>query len=331
MRGVRKIALILLSFIALHMLAMVVFEGLSAWQAFWLTLTTLTTVGYGETLPIRDDPMAQMLAMGLMVGGMGVVIYFASTLTAFIVEGDLLDLLRRRRMERTIRGLSDHIVLCGAGRMGRAAADELLAAERSFVVLDRDAQALERMEHDHPGRINYLQLDAVEDESLEAAGVRRANGLIAALSTDQDNVYVAIAAKSLNPDIQVVSKAIDANAEKKLSLAGADRVVPVNTLGGRRLASEMIRPEVTSFLDHMLSDHERTLRIEEIPVPEGSPFVGKRLADSEIRQAAEVLVIAVRDAGGRYHYNPGADYPICADETLIVIGNPRQVRSLQTL
>ncbi len=298
--------------------------------AYFVTIT-LTTVGYGETLPVRDDPRAQVLVMGLMIGGIGVVLYFVSTLTAFIIEGDLQNILRRRRMERRIRQLEDHLILCGVGRMGRAAADEFLATEQTFVVLDRDPAALARLEHDHPGAVLYIQGDAVEDEVLLEAGVRRARGLVTSLSSDQDNVYVTISAKALNPELQVVSKAIEATAEHKLRLAGADRVVLVNTIGGLRLASEMIRPEVTSFLDHMLRDHKRTLRVEEIPVNEGSAFVGKQLAESEIRRHAEVLVIAVRDTTGAYHYNPSASYPIAAGETLIVIGNPGQVRTLRAL
>lgn len=297
----------------------------------YFVVITLTTVGYGETLPVRDDPFAQVFVMFLMVGGIGLVLYFVSTLTAFIVEGELQDLLRRRRMRSRIANLHDHLILCGVGRMGRAAADEFLATEQRFVVIDRDPAALARLEHDHPGQVSYLEGDAVEDEVLLEAGIERAAGLITVLSSDQDNVYVTISAKELNPEIRVVSKAIEATAERKLRLAGADRVVPVNTIGGLRLASEMIRPEVTNFLDHMLRDHERTLRVEEIAISEGSAFDGKRLSESEIRRHSEVLVIAVRVKSGRYQYNPGADHVITAGETLIVIGNPLQVRNLRAL
>ena len=298
--------------------------------AYFVTIT-LTTVGYGETLPVRDDARAQVLAMGLMIAGIGVVVYFVSTLTAFIVEGELQDMLRRRRMQSKIGRLRDHLILCGVGRMGRAAADEFLATGQRFVVIDRDAAALARLEHDHPGEVLYIEGDAVEDEVLLIAGIEHATGLITSLSSDQDNVYVTISAKELHPGIKVVSKAIEATAERKLRLAGADRVVPVNTIGGLRLASEMIRPEVTSFLDHMLRDHERILRVEEIPIVASSAFVGKRLSESEIRKHAEVLVIAIRDTAGDYHYHPAATYPIAAGETLIVIGNPGQVRTLRAL
>lgn len=298
--------------------------------AYFVTIT-LTTVGYGETLPVRESAAAQVFTMLLMIGGIGLVLYFVSTLTAFIVEGELQDMLRRRRMKSKISGLRDHLILCGVGRMGRAAADELLATEQHFVVVDRDPAALDRLEHDHPGQVLAIEGDAVEDEVLIEAGVERAAGLIASLSSDQDNVYVTISARELNPDIKVVSKAIEATAERKLLLAGAHRVVLVNVIGGLRMASEMIRPEVTSFLDHMLRDHERTLRVEEIPILQGSAFDGKCLSESEIREHAEVLVIAVRDRGGEYHYNPAADYSIAVGETLIVIGNPTQVRTLRAL
>ena len=298
--------------------------------AYFVTIT-LTTVGYGETLPVRGDPWAQVVVMVLMIGGIGVVLYFVSALTAFIVEGELQDLLRRRRMDGKIRQLNDHLILCGVGPMGRAAADEFLAAEQPFVVLDRDPSALARLEHDHPGQVLYIEGDAVEDDALLAAGIERAAGLITSLSSDQDNVYVTISAKELNPSLRVVAKAIEPTAERKLRRAGADHVVLVNTIGGMRLASEILRPEVTRFLDHILRDSERTLRVEEIFVGEESPFMGKRLAESDIRRHAEVLVIAVRDVQGTYHYNPGAAYLIRAGETLIVIGSPAQVRDLRDL
>ena len=298
--------------------------------AYFVTIT-LTTVGYGETLPVREDPWAQIVVMVLMIGGIGVVLYFVSALTAFIVEGELQDLLRRRRMDGKIRQLKDHLILCGVGRMGRATADEFLAAEKRFVVLDRDPSALARLEHDHPGQVLYIEGDAVEDDALLAAGIERAAGLITSLSSDQDNVYVTISAKELNPSLRVVAKAIEPTAERKLRRAGADHVVLVNTIGGIRMASEILRPEVTRFLDHILRDSERTLRVEEIFVGEASPFMGKRLAESDIRSHAEVLVIAVRDVEGAYHYNPGAAYPIGAGETLIVIGTPGQVRDLRDL
>ena len=229
------------------------------------------------------------------------------------------------------RQLKDHLILCGVGRMGRATADEFLATQQSFVVLDRDPSALARLEHAHPGEVLYIEGDAVEDETLLAAGIERASGLITSLSSDQDNVYVTISAKELNPSLRVVAKAVEPTAERKLRRAGADHVVLGNTSGGLRMASEILRPEVTRFLDHILRDHERNLRGEEIAIDEDSPFMGKRLSESDIRQNAEVLVIAVRDVRGAYHYNPGADYLIRAGETLIVIGSPVEVRDLRKL
>ena len=297
----------------------------------YFVLITLSSVGYGETIPIASVPAARVFTMALIVSGMGVLLYFVSTLTAFIVEGQLQHLLRRRRMERRIAKLDQHLILCGAGRMGRSVALEFHVTKERFVVIDRGMDALERLDHDIGAEILHVHGNAVEDETLTLAGVERARGLVACLSTDQDNLFVTISAKSLNPDVRVVARALERATTDKLKLAGAKQVVQVNAIGGLRLASEMIRPEVTGFLDHMMRDPDRTLRIEEIPVRQDSRFVGKQLSESEIRRASDVLVIAVRKNTGLYHYNPGPTYPIMAGETLIVIGDPSEVRTLRAL
>jgi len=171
--------------------------------------------------------------------------------------------------------------------------------------------------------------DATSDAVLKAAGIDAARGLIAALDQDQANLFVTISGRSLNPTLRIVSRALEPTTEEKLLRAGADKVVQVNTIGGLRLASEMIRPEVTGFLDHMMRDPDRTLRIDEIAVAADSSLAGKLLAESDIRKAGDVLVIAVRSPDGRYQYNPGPDHPILPGQTLIVIGDPAQVRNLR--
>ncbi len=306
--------------------------GEGAWSllecAYFVTIT-LTTVGYGEVLPIRDNPTAIALAMMLMFSGMGVLLYFVSTFTGFIVEGQLQHLLRRRRMERQIAKLKGHIVLCGVGPMGRRVAREFRDTGHGFVVVELDEDALKRLARDLGGEPPYIVGDATDNAVLKEAGIDRARALVACLTNDQDNLFVAISARALNPDIRVISRAREDASVDKLQLAGADHVVQVNKIGGMRLASETIRPEVTGFLDHMLRDPKQTLRLEEIPITEESAFSDKRLSESRIRKATDVLVIAVVQTDGTYRYNPHGDHVIRPGETLIVIGDSAQVSKLR--
>jgi len=296
--------------------------------AYFVTIS-LTTVGYAEVLPIHKSPSAMIFTMALMVSGMGVLLYFVSTLTAFIVEGQLQDILRSRRMERRISKLKQHIVLCGIGPMGRRVAREFRDTGERYVVIERDQAAVDRLALEFGKEVVHLLGDATDNEVLKAAGIERATALVACLTDDQDNLFVTISARSLNAGIRVISRAREETSVDKLKLAGADRVVQVNRIGGMRLANETLRPEVTDFLDHMRRDPKRTLRIEEVPIGEDSPFAGKSLSESDIRNATDVLVIAIVRLNGTYKYNPPPTYPIQAGETLVVIGDPRQVRKLR--
>lgn len=232
-------------------------------------------------------------------------------------------------MNRSISKLHDHIIVCGVGATGRYVAHEFHEIGEKFVVIDRSQEVLDQLPEDWRSGVLSMVGDATSDSVLKAAGIDTARGLIAALGQDQANLFVTISGRSLNPKLRIVSRALEPTTEEKLLRAGADKVVQVNTIGGLRLASEMIRPEVTGFLDHMMRDPERTLRIEEIAVEDDSSLAGMLLAESDIRKAGDVLVIAVRSPDGCYQYNPGPDHPILAGETLIVIGDPTQVRSLR--
>jgi len=297
-------------------------------QALFHTVITLSTVGYGELPGMEDTPAARAFSIALIVLGAGVMVYFASVVTALLVEGELRELLRRNRMKKGIDRLERHVIVCGIGRTGHHVIKELFATQTPFVCIDADAEKMAQLREEMPG-LAYVVGDATEDEVLEAAGIARARGVVAALTDDRDNLYVTLTARSLNPSLRIVAKAVEASAEPKLRKAGADKVVSTNMIGGLRLASEMIRPNVTEFLDLMLRDPQHVLRIEETTIPATSVLVGKSLGAAQFRKVCDVLVIAVRTRDGKHQFNPGAEHVLEAGSTLIVLGERGEIAKLR--
>lgn len=307
------------------------FIGEGKWSygdCLYMAIITLSTVGFAETLPdMSQVPAARAWTVALILMGSGTLLYFASTLTALIVEGDLTGALRRRQMERNIDGMHDHVIVCGIGTTGAHVVQELVATATRFVVIEKDERKVERMLGEIGGFM-FVIGDASKDEVLEEAGIRRARGLIGALTDDRDNLFVAITARALNDTLRIVVKAVDPENAAKMKRAGADAVVSPAYIGGMRLASEIIRPTVVQFLDDMVRDRDQNRRIEELPVPEGSPLAGRALRDVDFSHVTDTLVIAVRYRDGRHLYNPGPDVRIEAGQVLIVLARGDQVRKL---
>lgn len=308
--------------------------GAGEWSwgdCLYMTVITLSTVGYGEVLHgMEATPFGRVWTVGLILLGSGTLLYFISTLTAFIVEGDLQGAIRRRRMQKRISNLSGHIIVCGVGNTGIHVVSELLATETPFVIVDTDPARLVKTAEDFGAdKVHYVLGDASDDDVLRAAGVERCRGVVAALHDDKDNLFITVTARALNPKARIVAKAVEGPSEPKLRRAGADAVVSTNFIGGMRLVSEMVRPRVVEFLDQMLRDKEKNLRIEEVTIPEGSPLVGLAIRDSAIRKAADVLVIAVRLPDGTISHNPRPDLVLSANLTLIVLAMSREVALLR--
>ncbi len=303
-------------------------EGWDFTDASYMTVITLATVGYGETHPL--GPHGRWFTMGLILGGMGVLIYGVTSLTAFVVEGDLRDLLRRTRMDKHIEKLSGHFVLCGAGRVGRNIAGELCRLGYDVVVVDRNPDHLTQLEA-LPERPLFLQGDATDDHTLEQAGVRRAAGFVAALATDSDNLYVVLSVRQMNPDIRIIARVNEEEVAPKMARAGADKTVCPSHIGGLRMASELIRPAVVDFLDTMLREREGRLRVEEAPVRAGAALDGVTLAQAQIPRKTGCVVVALRRPEGDFAFNPQADARLSAGDVLIAIGEVEQVRTLKAL
>lgn len=299
-------------------------------DCFYMTVITLSTVGFGETLPgMHEEVLARIWTIGVIVVGSGTLVYFVSNLTALIVEGDLQGALRRRSMQKSIDGLSGHYVVCGVGTTGQHVVKELAAVNEPFVAIDRDEDRLKWMETQLGRPLLYVAGDAGDDATLEQAGVARAKGVIAALSDDKDNLFVTITARALNARARIVAKAVAPSAEPKLRRAGADAVVYPNSIGGMRLASEMLRPSVVAFLDRMLRDGTPALRVEEIAIPAGSPLAETPLSRVRLHANSQALVIAVRTLDGQFAYNPSGETTLSPGMTLIVLATSDEVKSLR--
>jgi voltage-gated potassium channel len=300
-------------------------------DCIYFTIITLSTVGYSHTLTHFDDhAYARLWTVGLIVLGSGTLVYFVSTITAFIVEGDLGGALRRNRMKQVLARLTHHIIVCGAGTTGIHVIEELLHSHIPFCTIDNDEQRLlELAERFGPDRFAYVVGDAADDDALKEAGIERAQGIVAALSEDKDNLFVTITASALNPQARIVAKATEVSSRAKMMRAGAKAVVSPTQIGGLRLASEAIRPTVVEFIDLMLRDPKKNLRIEEVAIPASSSLVGAALKDTNIRRESKVLVIAVRMPDGAYEYNPQPEFTLTSGATLIVLAETAEMARLR--
>jgi voltage-gated potassium channel len=298
----------------------------------YMTVITISTVGFFELGHMREVAGARSLTVGLIISGVGVLAYMQSNLTALLVEGVIGHALRRRRMQRDIGKLSQHIVVAGAGGTGKHVIEELAATHTPFVAIDLNEQVLKEVAAEVcGGKMLYVHGDATADHALLAAGVQRARGVVAALTHDKDNLYVTLSVRSLNAMARIVSKVVEDEAAPKILKAGASSTVNPSMIGARRLASELIRPEVNEFLDQMLRDKDKTLRLEEVLVGRGSSFVGLALKDTPIRRETRALVVAVRATDRAFVYNPEPDYVILEGTTLIVLGEADSIVRLRRL
>lgn len=307
-------------------------DGRWSWMdCFYMTAISVTTVGYGEVLEGMEGVVhARLFTVALLILGTGSIVYFASMITAFIVEGELKNLLRAQQLKKRIQRMKEHIVVCGAGSTGRNIIEELIAVDVPVVAIDTSEQRLRELVERHPkSRLSYLVGDATEDEIMAQAAMSSARGVVAALSSDKDNLYVVVSARQLNSKARIVARCTEMAHVDKIRRAGADAVVSPNFIGGVRMVSEMLRPSVVRFLDEMLRDRRATYRIDEVTLSEASSLVGKRLRDAHIRERFGMSVLALKPAGDSWCYNPSADDVLAAGMIVVVLGSTAQVTELR--
>jgi voltage-gated potassium channel len=297
-----------------------------------MTVITVTTVGYGETLIDMDKvEYARSFTILLLLFGTGAIVYFASTITAFIVEGDLKNVLFSSRLKKRMKRMKDHVIVCGAGSTGRNVIEELLKTGVPVVAIDMDADELKEIAEEYPkAEFTYLVGDATDDEAFESTNLAAARGLVAALSSDKDNLYLTVSARQINPGIRIVARCAELSHVEKIKRAGADAVVSPNYIGGMRLVSEMVRPSVVKFLDDMLRDKRAAYRIEDVKLGAKSADLGGTLREARVRERFGMTVLAVRAGDNTsWSYNPDASEKIGPGMTLVVLGSPEQVAALR--
>jgi voltage-gated potassium channel len=314
----KQVLLLLLSVMLGGTLGYHFIEGWSFFDSFYMMTITLATVGYGETHPLSFP--GRVFTIFLIFGGMGIILYGVTEMTAFIVEGEMTGLLRRRKLTNAIAKLSGHYILCGAGRTGMNVLDELLRTKRHVVVIDADPATVSKL---LARGVLAVEGDATQDEVLKTAGIDRAHGLCTALTNERDNLFVVITARGLNPNMRIVASIQDVQSREKFLRSGAHSTIAAHFIGGLRMASELIRPDTVSFLDLMLRDRSE-LRFEDVHVEPHSHFVGKTVGDCGVLKDAGLLVCALRKSNGLV-FNPPATTVVDGGDTFVVIGSPEQI------
>ncbi len=309
--------------------------GRGAWSFFecvYMTVITITTVGYGEVLPdLATTPHARSFTVLLLVFGTGTIVFFASAVTAFIIEGDLKNVLFANRLKKRIRKMKDHVVVCGAGSTGRNVIEELLAADVPVIAIDLLEHDLKEIAAKYPkAAFSYIVGDATDDDIITQTNLATARGLVAALSSDKDNLYLTVSGRQTNANMRIVARCAELSHVDKIKRSGADAVVSPNYIGGMRLVSELLRPAVVRFLDDMLRDRRAAFRIEEVTLGTHAISLGATLKEARVRERFGMTVLAVRRAAGsEWTYNPDASESIVPGATLVVLGSLEQVSKLR--
>ncbi|MDK9708134.1 MAG: NAD-binding protein [Desulforhopalus sp.] len=314
---------LLLATIAFGTSGYVLVEGMHLFDAFYMTIITISSVGFMEVQPLSNS--GRGITIVIIILGISLLTYTLGQVARIFVEGELRRVLGRRKLEKQIAKLQDHYIICGYGRIGQVIVKELKTARIPLVVIEQDPASIEILEDEG---VLYLNMDATSDEALNAAGLARARGLVTAVSSDADNVFIALSAKGLRPDIFILARASDVQNENKLLRAGASRVVCPYQMGGRRMAEILHKPTVVDFLDQTMMHTELGLQMEEAIIGKGSPIIGKTLVSSNLRQDFGVIIVAIKRVTGEMIFNPGPGEIFNANDVIVAIGKKAELRRM---
>ena len=300
-----------------------IIEEMTLFDSFYMTLITISTVGFSEITPLTQS--SRIITVVIIISGISLLTYTLGQIAQVFIEGELRKLLGRRKLEKQIADLKNHYIVCGYGRIGAVVCKELADGKIEFIIIEEDEKKIEQLENNH---FLYLSGDATREETLLEAGLDRAKGMVTAVSSDADNVFITLTAKGLRPDIFVLSRAADLKNEKKLLRAGASRVVCPYNMGGSRMAQILKRPTVVDFLESATMSGNLGLKLEEVVVMPTSYLVGKTIVESKLRQNFGVIIIAIKKIDGEMLFNPGPDAVLGAGEVVVVIGKKHDLAQM---
>jgi voltage-gated potassium channel len=301
-------------------------EGWSLLDAVYMTVITLSTVGFREVHDLSDG--GKMFTMGLVVVGVSVLGYIVGSLAQIMFEGQIQRIMGRKKVEKQIEALSGHYIICGFGRIGSLICKEFKANGLKFVIIEKSGETIERLEED--GYL-FMKGDATLDETLLKAGIERAKGLISVVTSDTENVYITLTARGLNPNLYIMSRSGEEGSDIKLKRAGANKVVSPYTIGGNRMAQSILRPNVVDFIEIATGHEHLELQMEEIGIPDHSAFVGETLVSSGFRKEIGVIIVGIKKSHGKMVFNPHSQTKIDENDTLIVLGDPDSIHKLEDL
>lgn len=302
----------------------VLVEGWSAWDAFYMTVTTVATVGFKEVHPLSFA--GQVFTILLIFCGVGTALYTVTLLATIVVEGGLHRPFEQRRVARMLETIKDHFILCGYGRIGSIITAELYQQGVPFVVLERDPDRVRAA----VGRgMLALEADASREDVLARAGIHRARGLIAAVGTDAENVYTVLTARVMRPDLFIIARVESDDAELKLRRAGADRVISPYQIGASHIVQTALRPAVVDFVQLATSSERLDLSMEQVHIKDHSPLAGRSIVDAGIRQKFGVIIVGIKRAGGAMDFNPAPEAVMEAGDELVVLGRTESVKALE--
>ena len=323
LRRFLQIVYALILVVIIGVIGYMIIEGWSFLDALYMTIITITTVGYGEAHSLSTA--GTVFTIVLIIGGVGVMLYTLTTIVQYIAEGYISNILGRSRMKGKLSKLKGHVILCGYGRVGQEIAHAFEREGTSFIIVEPDQEACAKATQD--GYL-YLQGDATSDEVLTEAGIQRARALVAAVRSDADNIYITLSARGMNPHLVIVARATTEESESKLRRAGADRIVFPLRVGGRRMAMSALHPLVVDFIDTTMHTHDRELVLEDLKVGPTSPIAGMTIGEGQ-RYSIGTAILTVKKKDGSILTNPPQETILEIGDELVVIGTREQLRSLE--